>query len=342
MMGKFTVALLTVWVLTLGVASQAAAFEGGGRKPSEAPLIAFGQHYTGQLNNHREDANYSNSFREVAIWRIPPVSTRDQVVVNWHELPYTSGSGFPICLILVQGIDDFSWGTVFGNRGSCSESGPAYTVAGSGTGQTAITVQNTDASSSYLEFYAHAEETNPTYFETYPYDFTVEPPRHFLGLAVKAKSKVHANGAIRGAVTLASGLPAPDGLPFTLTVTWGSDGVASYSTTTIGGQVVFPLALPEGAVNKDASFLVAHGADASYQEASAKIDAEVIPAVASAAEIACSRATQRAHSLARQVKRLKRNARFARGAGKRHLKHRARHLARKWSAARSQAQAACG
>jgi hypothetical protein len=344
MMGKFSLALLTVWVLTLGVVAQAVAFEGGGRKPSEAPLIAFGQHYTGQLNNHRDDANYEAS-REVAIWRLPPVSTRDQIVVNWHVLPFTSESGFPVCLTFVQGVDDFSWGGVFGDATqyrSCDEGGPLYSVSGSGAAQTAITVQNTDASASYLEFFSRASQTNPSFYETYPYDFSVQPPRHFLGLALKAKSKVHANGAIRGAVTLASGLPAPDGLPFSLTVTWGRDGIAAYSATTAGGQVVFPLALPESAVNKNATFLITHGADASYQEASARIDAEVTPAVASASEIACSKATQKAHALARQVKRLKRNARFAQGAAKRRLKRRARHVGKEWSAARARAKAACG
>jgi hypothetical protein len=340
-MRKFPVGLLAVCGLMLGLSPQASAFEGGGRKPSEAPLITFGQHYAGQLSNHKDDANYSD-YEEVAIWHLPPVSTRDQIVVNWHVLPFTHSSGFPICLILAQGIDDFSWGTVFGNRRSCSEEGPSYRVSGSGTAQTAITVQNTDASTSYLEFFAFADETNPADYETYPYDFTVEAPRHFLGLAMKPKNKVHANGAIGGAVTLANGLPAPDGLAFYLTVTWGDNGSASYTGTTVGGQVVFPLALPESAVNQSATFLVTHPADAAYQAVSATVRARVTPAIASAAEIACAKATQKSHALARQVKRLKRHARFAHGAAKRHLKHRAHQVGRRWRAAKSKAQAACG
>lgn len=342
MMGKFSLALLTVWVLTLGVVAQAVAFEGGGRKPSEAPLIAFGQHYTGQLNNHRDDANYEAST-EVAIWHLPPLSTRDQIVVNWHVLPFTKRSEFPICMMLAQGIDDFSWGSVFGQaRTYCDENGPTYGVSGSGTAQTAITAQETNSATSFLEFFAFANETNPSSYETFPYDFSVEPPRHFLSLAVKPKTKVHANGAISAAVTDANGLPAPDGLPFSLSVTWRDNGIASYVATTSGGQVNFPLALPESAIHRNANFVVAHGADASYQAVSAKIRAQVTPAAVSAAEIACSRATQHAHTLARQVKRLKRNARFAQGAAKRRLKHRVRHVAKQWSAARSRAQAACG
>src|SRR5258707_12716092 len=116
-MRSVSVGLLVMCVLGLGLASQAAAFEGGGRKPSEAPLIAFGQHYTGQLNNHKDDANYTNGSNTVAIWHLPPVSSRDELVVNWHVLPFSrSGySGFPICMTVAQGIDDFSWGSTFGS-----------------------------------------------------------------------------------------------------------------------------------------------------------------------------------------------------------------------------------
>lgn len=340
-MGKFAVALLALLALMLAVVSPAAAFEGGGRKPSEAPLIAWGQHYTGQLNNHKSDANLVNS--EVAFWRLPPVSTRDQVVVNWHELPFTHGSGFPVCMMVVQGIDDFNWGTRIEDETGFDCSGQNENeVSASGTAQTSITIQNTDPSTTYIEFYAIANEESAGSFETFPYDFTVEAPRHFLGLAMRAKSKVHANGAISGAVTLANGLPAPDGLAFYLTVEWGSGYSASYTASTAGGQVVFPLALPESAVNQGASFVVTHPADAAYQAVSVKLHARVTPAVASAAEIACARATQKAHALARQVKRLKRNAHFARGAAKRRLKHRAHRAGRRWRAAKDAAKVACG
>ena len=62
--------------------------------------------------------------------RLPPVSTRDTVVVNWHALPYTHSTSYPICLMLVQGVNDYSWGSTF-NGGSCSE--PAgHALAGSG------------------------------------------------------------------------------------------------------------------------------------------------------------------------------------------------------------------
>jgi hypothetical protein len=339
-MSRQAVAVLSVMAVALGLAPTASGFEGGGRKPSEAPLIAFGQHYTGQLNNHKSDSNY-NGYEEVAFWRLPPVSTHDTVTVNWHVLPFTHSNGFPVCMALVQGVDDFNWGAVYGQLNFCSQSGPAYSVSGSGTAQTTITVQNTDSSSSYFEFFSESEVTNPASFESFPYDFTVEPPRHFLGLALTPKSKVHANGAIGGAVTLADGSPAPDGLPFGLTVTWGGTGIATYAATTAGGRITFPLALPESALHQHAVFLVTHGADASYQAVTGRLAATVTPAVASAAEIACARATGHAHALSRQLRRLKRNASFARGASKRRLRRRARHVAHELDAARAAVQSTC-
>jgi hypothetical protein len=339
---------MTTLVLTF--ASSAAAFEGGGLKPSEAPLIAPGAHYTGQLNNHRSDANYESRYGhhfDVALYRLPAVAARDQVTVNWHVLPFTHGSGFPICMAVLQGVDDFSWGSVFGSvtasgSTSCGESGPNfYGVSGSGTGHTAITVQNTDSASTYLVFYSEADSSEVPDLETFPYDFGIEPVRHYLGLAFVPKSKVHANGVVTAVATLANGLPAPDGLPFNLTVSWGSSGVATYTATSVGGRVSFILALPESAVHERAIFIVSHPAD-EYQPIYARTPIQVTPAAASAAEIACAKATQKAHALARQVKRLKRNARFVHGAAKRRLKHRAHQAGRKWRAAKGAAKAACG
>jgi hypothetical protein len=342
-MRRLAFALVVVVAVALSVTALAVAFEGGGRKPSEAPLISYGQHYTGQLNNHESDANYEG--REVvAFWRLPPVSTRDTVTVNWHELPYTGGSSFPVCMALVQGVDDFSWGAVFRSLGGafeCDDNGPAYRVSGSGSAQTAITVQSTDTSSSYLLFFARADEDNPTQLETYPYDFSVEPPRRFLGLALKKKKRVFANGAIAGAVTLADGLPAPDGVAFNLSVTWPGQGIANYAATTSGGRIVFPLALPESAVGEQATFIVTHAADASYQAASARFRANVKPAQASAADQACARAVGHAHAIARQLKRLRRNANRAHGQTRRSLKRKARKVRRQLKAAQAGVRASC-
>ncbi len=63
-MRKVIAVSAAILIAPLGIAVPASAFEGGGRKPSEAPSFTVGQHYTGQLNNHENDANYSG-YREV-------------------------------------------------------------------------------------------------------------------------------------------------------------------------------------------------------------------------------------------------------------------------------------
>jgi hypothetical protein len=326
----------------LTIASSASGFEGGGRKPSEAPLTAVGQHYTGQLNNHQNDANYSG-IKEVALWRLPPVTTRDVVTVDWHSVPFTHSSSFPICLILAQGVDDFSWGSVFDStsRYSCDEDGPVYRLSGSGSAKTAITVQETNANSSFLEFFAYAEREEPASLETYPYDFTVEPILHYLAAAIGPVKRISAGGVLHATANLATGLPAPDGLPFSLAVTWPGGGIASYTALSGGGTVGFQLALPETAYGKEATFVVSHPADGTYQGVTtAKIQALVAKPKAPG-PTPCMLAERRELSLARQLKRLKRHAGHARGAARGALHRRVRQAKRKLRAARAKAEAAC-
>jgi hypothetical protein len=346
-MRRVIATILAASFVVLAVVSEASAFEGGGRKPSEAPLLAIGQHYTGQLNNHKSDANYAGS-KEVAIWRLPPLTTRDIVTVDWHSVPFTHSSGFPICLVLAQGVDDYSWGSVFGSTtplyGGCDEDGPVYSVSGSGSAQTAITVQETNTNSSYLEFYSRVqEEENPSSVETYPYDFTVEPIRHYLGVAIRAVKRVSANGSLSATATLASGSPAPDGLAFNLAVTWSGGGSASYSASSAGGAVSFPLALPETAQGKDATFVVSHPADAQYGEAvSEKLVALVAkPKPVLVTQSPCSRAKQHLRVVGRQYSRLKRHASHARGLARSRLRHRVLRVKRQLRAARAQVGSEC-
>jgi len=330
-------------IMVLGVAPSASAFEGGGRKPSEAPLIAVGQHYTGQLNNHKADANFGG-YEEVAIWRLPPLTTHDVITVNWHATPFTHGSGFPICMTFAQGIDDYNWGSIYNhvNDEYCEERGPLFSLSGSGTAQTSITVQETNADSSYLEFASNANETNPTSFETYPYDFTVTPPLHYLDLAMRQVKRVSANGILYATANLANGLPAPDGLAFSLAVTWPGGGTASATGTSSGGTIGFQLALPETAFGKGATFVASHPVDGTYQGVSSpKLQAKVAKPKAPPPS-ACALAERHALSLKRQYKRLAHHASKAGGAARRTLRRRANRVKRKLHAARLQAKSACG
>jgi hypothetical protein len=337
-----------VCVLAVGAGS-ASAFTGGGRSPSEAPLITYGQKYIGELDNHQADANYTvGNGSTVAIYKLPPLSTRDQITVNWQEAPDTDEGGFPVRMLLLQGINDFNWGELFGDVAyHCCGEAP-YEVSGSGTAQTAITVQSTDSTSSYLLFYATAyrEASEPTRLENYPYNFSVEPPRHYLGLSLGSVSKVAANGYLHATATLVTGAPVPDGSPFTLTATWSGGGVYTVGATSVAGQITFPLAMPETAFGKDVEFVATSAATSEYQAAaSTKIYAEVTkppapPPPPKPVDI-CTPATNKAHAWARIYKRRMKNAERARGRSRRRLLHDAHTAERKFIAARAAKKAAC-
>ena len=336
-------AALTVAMLTL--TSPVSAFVGGGRKPSEAPLISVGQHYNGELTNHKSDANYDGD-RQVAIWRLPPLTTRDVIFVDWHSIPKASNAGsFPLCMTFGQGIDDYNWGTRLDEAtyesGCDSYRAPVYTLSGSGTVRTEIVAQENNAESSYLEFFTDAYKTTPSEYESFPYDFTVEPILHYLGLAIQPTKELSATGTLDATATLATGQPAPDGLTFNLEATWADGGIASYSATSGGGTVHFQLALPETAYGKNVAFVASHPADGTYQGVTSeklrvKVAKPPVPPLSP-----CAKAKRRVRSLTRQLKRLNRHARRARGRARRRLHRRTHGVTRKLRRARAGAHGAC-
>lgn len=344
-MQKWILGVATCALALAATSGQAAAFEGGGRSPSAAPLIEWGQHYAGQLNNHQDDANFSSSD-EVAFWKLPPVSTRDVVAVNWHALPFTRNSGdFPICMVVVQGIDDFSWGATFERMTDafCHSTTGVYELSGSGTARTEITLQQTDSAATYLEFFADGGETNPSYLETYPYDFSVEAPRHALTLTLPGVPSIPTNGVLSASATGATGLPAPDGLLYTLTANWEHNGVWIGTAASIGGRISFQLALPESAINERVRFIVSRPPDALFQAVeSQSIRAKVMPPYVPPPSGACTTASSRAGTLARQRHRLQAHLHRARGRTKGRLRHKLGHVTRALHAAQAAVKAACG
>ncbi len=344
-MRKFTVVAAAISIAMLGIVPPALALEGGGRKPSEAPSIVPGQHYTASLTNRRDEANFDGAM-QVSLWHLPPLTTRDVIYVDWHSVPLTKHPGdFPVCMTFSQGIDDFNWGTVFDEitEYECeSGGGTVYMLSGSGTARTAITVQATDANASYLQFFTEATRTNSGEYETFPYDFTVQPPLHYLGVAAKPVKRVSANGILYATVNLANGLPAPDGLAFNLAVTWPRGGSASYAATSSGGVVGFQLALPETAWGTRAGFVVSHPADGTYQGVSSASLRALVAKPKALPPSPCVLAERRAHSLRRQYKRLARHARQAHGAARARLHRRAAKKKRKLRKARLQVRSICG
>jgi hypothetical protein len=339
-MKNFLLALGIASIASLGAAPTSGAFEGGGRQPSGAPLITVGQHYTGQLTNRRDDANFDGNT-QVAIWQLPPLSARDVLYVNWHSVPKTGSPGYyPLCMTFAQGIDDFTWGTRFDEAVGfeCEGQGPIYTLSGSGTARTAITVPENNASSSYLEFFTPANESTPSEFEAFPYDFTIETPLHYLGVAIRDTRKVTANGVVQATALLANGLPAPDGIPFSLAVTWDGGGSAGYTAVSSAGVVSFQLALPETAYDERATFRVDHPADGTFVQAASRLRMNVKPP----GPTPCSRAQQLELSLRRQYKRLLHRAKRAHARPRRAALHRrAAQVKRRLRVAHARSEALC-
>lgn len=338
-MKNFLLALCIASVALLVSVPSSSAFEGGGRKPSEAPLVTVGQHYTGQLTNRKDDANFGGST-QVAIWRLPPLTARDVLYVNWHSLPKTGSSGyFPVCMMFAQGIDDYTWGSRFEKSGGYVCEGSSYTLSGSGTARTAITVPETNAGSSYLEFFTSATETSPDKFETFPYDFTIEAPLHYLGVAIRDTKRVNGNGVVQATALQANGLPAPDGLPFSLAVTWSGGGSATYSGVSSGGVVSFQLALPETAYDERGTFVVNHPADGIYMAATGRLRMNI----KEPGPTPCSRAAKLELSLRRQYKRLLHRAKRAQPAFRRAaLRRKAAKAKRRLRAAHARTDSLCG
>jgi hypothetical protein len=243
---------------------------------------------------------------------------------------------------LAQGVDDFNWGTVFGDvAGECGYGSAIYRPSGSGAARSEITVQDTNANSSYLEFFSNASQIDIDELETFPYDFTVEPILHYLAAAIPPVKRISASGVLHATANLATGLPAPDGLPFNLAVTWSGGGVASYSATSAGGSVGFQLALPETAYGKQATFVVSHPADGSYQAVTTPNLEALVAKPKPPPPSPCLLAERRELTLARQFKRLKRHANRAHGIARRQLSRRARHAKHKLNGARAEAEATC-
>ena len=347
-MKRFGVVLLVALATTMAISVESAsAFTGGGKKPSEAPLVTWGQHYEATLGNNEAEANYIDAScctesSQVAIWRLGPLSVHDQVVVNWHELPFAHAGGFPIRMLLVENVEDFNWGTTFNSQVGDDQ---YHEVSGSGTARTEVTVQNS-SSNDYLEFYSYAYKTNSQEFETFPYDFSVEAPRRYLSLALGSVSKVAANGYLHATATLATGAPVPDGYPVTLTGTWSGGGVFTETATSVAGGVTFPLAMPETAFGKSVEFVATSPATAEYQAvSSAKVSAEVTrppapPAPPTPVNL-CPKATNTAHALARKYKRQLKKAERLRGRHRRLAMRKVHATEREFIAARAAKKADC-
>lgn len=342
---RIAVGLAVAGLAALASAPVAPAADAG-RKPSAAPTISTGQHYSGQLDNNEAHANFETS-ESIDLWRLPALISHDVVTVDWHVVPDSEGR-FPVCMLLAENVDDFSWGSNFNEIAeyeSCTDSGPVYRVAGSGTARTTITVQQASANSTYLEFFSSTYRNSAPY-STYPYDFTVGSIQHYISLTFPPVPLITTTTPLTATATLTTGAPVPNGTLFNLTASWETPVNKAthrriYTAPSSNGQIVFPLNLPTGAGNKTVSFTVSRPADSRYQAVSSGGVEIPVAKVAPAPADNCAKAKRKARVIARKRKRLARRAHRSRGAKRRRLNRRARRLGRKLRIARKRAGRAC-
>lgn len=233
-------------IVIVGAASAASA----GLKPSEAPLIAVGQHYFGNAGHA------SNAWRPVDVWRLPPLLTGDAITIAWH-----GGQGPALCL--AQNIDDYNWAEV---DNQCNGSGE-YFVASNGSARTVIEAKSA-TSNAFLEFssYCACERSEP-------YDFTIESIQHAIGVGLTPVTEITPTSTLIGSANLSNGSPVPDGMAFTVSASWvtpvnKASHSRSYTVASSGGALAFLLSLPSSAEGKHVSLTVTRSADPQYLAAS--------------------------------------------------------------------------
>jgi hypothetical protein len=313
---------LRLGVLALGlfllVLPQVPAYASGGSNIATAPTVVFGQHTFGTTATGEYDCGPAE------FWNLS-LQPGDQATIDWGA---TQRSYANELFVYPAGTTDFSINNVqWLDRYLLGENAKAEAVFSSGTG------------GNFPLIFA-AEDCDEDHHAG-PYDFTVTD-QHAVTATLRQFPHIRPTTTLTATASLVSGAPVPDGLVFTLGVTWPG-GVASYTAASVGGGLTFPIALPETAEGKTATFVVSRPADAQYL-AVKSAGYEVLvsrPRVVVAGASACEKATRHAHAVARQHARLARHAAHAHGLVRRLLRRRVHRVGRKLRVARAQATNAC-
>jgi hypothetical protein len=304
--------------VTLLPASASAA---GGANIASAPTVAYGQHTFGTTATGRFESCYPAEY-----WSLS-MKAGDQVTIDWaassREFAYKAR-------VYPAGTTDFSINNV-----------SPLEIYYLGSNNHAEAVFKSGLSGAFpLIFIGEngCSESSPG-----PYDFTATI-QHALTISLKSYTHIRTTTVIAASANLVDGTPVPDGTAFNLSVTWPNPNheSATYTATSVGGAFSFPLALPASAMGKTATLIVSRPADAQFLAAeSAKLQVKVGRGAPPVVVTPCETATARAHSLARQHRRLAAHARLAHGAAKRRLRRRAHRVAGKLRAARAHAATVC-
>jgi hypothetical protein len=292
------------------------AYASGGANIASAPTIVFGQHTFGNTATGEWDCGPAE------FWNLA-LKAGDQATIDWEA---SSGDYAHAAVIFPSGTTDFSINNV--------RYLSYYELGENNHGEA---VFSTGAAGSYPLIFA-ANGCDEDHHEG-PYDFTATV-QHSLVATLRQYAHIRTTTVISATANLADGTAVPDGLIFTLTVTWPEGGTASYSAAISGGRLSFPLALPDTAKGKKATLIVTRGADAQFLAAeSAKLEVNV--GRGSPPPSACELATRHAHALKRQYMRLRVQAARAHGVPRRRIRRHLRRIHRALRSARSEAASAC-
>jgi hypothetical protein len=239
--------LLLGLVALLGALLPASAFAEGGKTIATAPPVVYGQQEFGNtaLGQKLPSScffgfeNYYDQF-----WALN-AQAGDVVTIDWSGVEATT------LRLYAVGTTDY---TVFSETTSPVEEQELNTNA---SNQLTYTVPVSGTMP--LEF-AVCEESSSE--PPGPYNFTATV-QHGLAVSLTPPPTIQTNSTISGSVHLISGAPVPDGLAFTLSVA-GQFGTASYTATTSGGALSFPLALPASAAGQEVKMTISRPADAEY------------------------------------------------------------------------------
>lgn len=260
-------ALLAIVAAALAAVAPATAWAAsGGPKPSEAPLIEVGQHYFGNTNNTTRE-------HPAELWKLPSLLTGDAITIGWHAHYFEVGSPR---LCLIQNVDDFNW---IENRCNASQE---YSVPAQGDGSVRSVIEVRAATSgAFVEFQGCGSGCE---FGTYngAYDFVVESIQHAVAVSLAPMAEIQPTSTLTGSANLSSGAPVPDGLVFTLSASWvtpknKASHQQTYTVTSSGGGLSFPLNLPKNTEGNKVSFSISRPADSQYLEAkSASVEIPVV------------------------------------------------------------------
>lgn len=245
--GQISLALSILVLSLVMLLAPASASAEGGTSIATAPTVTYGQQEFG--NTAEYQVPYDEKCGDAASWRSfwnLPVSAGDLLTIDWEATRTTELELLPV------GTTDYTLSTVE----------PALIELPS---------TNYKAQSQYL---VPLTGTMPLVLGTCeylghspgPYNFTVTAQHGLVVSLASPPSTIQTNSVISGTAKLTSGTAVPDGMAFTLSVVW-PEGTATYSASTSGGNLSFPLALPSSAAGKEVAMTIGRPADAQYLEA---------------------------------------------------------------------------